>query len=110
MIDIQATPAFMRQAKKWMSSEALQALIDELVMNPKQGVVIRGTGGIRKIRWQTGKGNQGKRGGLRVLYYYQPTALVLLLTLYRKSDKEAIDPDEKAQLKKLIPKLLEERR
>ena len=46
MIDIQATPAFMRQAKKWMSAEALQSLVDELTIHPEQGVLIRSTGGI----------------------------------------------------------------
>lgn len=65
VIEVKATPRFMRLAKKVMTQEALQELIDVLALNPEQGVIMRDTGGIRKIRWITGKGG-GKRGGLRV--------------------------------------------
>src|SRR3990167_11504764 len=96
----------MRLADKAMSYEALQELIDSLALKPEQGVVISGTGGIRKIRWRTGKDNKGKSGGVRVLYYYEKKMLVLLITLYRKSDKENIDMSEKHELKKLLPELI----
>lgn len=65
--------------------------------------MISGTGGIRKLRWQTGKNNKGKSGGVRALYYYDNKGLtVLLITLYRKSDQENIDAGEKAYLKKIL--------
>lgn len=106
MIDIKATPKFMRLAKKNMMQDALQELIDTLVQNPEKGALIKGTDGIRKIRWITGKGG-GKRGGLRVLYYYDGNQLILLVTMFKKSDKENIDAGEKEQLRKLINELLE---
>ena len=107
MIKVKATPRFVQQSEKTMSSEALQELIDQLVVYPESGAIIQGTGGIRKIRWKTGKNNKGKSGGVRVLYYYgKDILIVLLITLYRKSDKENIDPSEKLQLKKLLPELL----
>lgn len=106
MIEVNATPKFMRLAKKVMTAEALQALIDTLALHPDKGVVIKNTNGIRKIRWITGKGN-GKRGGLRVLYYFDGKQLVLLITMFKKSDQENIDAGEKEELRKLIKELLE---
>lgn len=105
MIEVTATPKFMRLAKKAMTKEALQDLIDTLALNPEKGVIIKDTGGIRKIRWVTGKGG-GKSGGLRVLYYYDGEYLVLLVTLFKKSDQENIDAGEKAEIRKLIDELL----
>lgn len=88
----------MRLAKKTMTPEALQELIDPLALNPEQGAIIRDTGGIRKIRWITGKGS-GKRGGLRILYYFDGEYLVLLVTLFKKSDQDNIDSSEKAEMR-----------
>lgn len=107
MTKIKATPKFMQLAIKAMAPDALQELIDELTLHPEKGTIIQGTGGIRKIRWRTGKDNKGKSGGVRVLYYYDNNVVfVLLITLFRKSDKENIDTAEKIQLKKLLPELL----
>lgn len=104
MIEIKATPRFMRLAKKLMTQEALQELIDFLVLNPEKVVLIRGSGGIRKIRWTTGKGG-GKRGGLRVCYFYDGEQIVLLVTLFKKADQDNIDACEKEELRGLIKEL-----
>ena len=101
MIEIKATPKFMRLARKSMTPEALQSLIDTLALDPEKGALIAGTGGIRKVRWATGKGG-GKQGGLRVLYYYDGEYIVLLITLFKKGDQENIDASEKTELRKLI--------
>ncbi|MCC2666483.1 MAG: RelE-like cytotoxic translational repressor of toxin-antitoxin stability system [Gammaproteobacteria bacterium] len=106
MIEVKATPRFMRLAKKAMTLEALQELIDTLALNPEQGAIIKDTSGIRKIRWKTGKGS-GKRDGLRVLYYFNGEQLVLLITMFKKSDQENIDAGEKEELRRLIKELLE---
>ena len=105
MIEVKSTPKFIRLAKKSMTPETLQELIDTLALDPEQGTIIRNTGGIRKIRWATGKGG-GKRGGLRVLYYFDGEYIVLLVTLFKKSDQEDIDDSEKAEIRKLIDELL----
>ncbi|EKD72643.1 MAG: RelE-like protein cytotoxic translational repressor of toxin-antitoxin stability system [uncultured bacterium] len=107
MLEVKATPRFMRLAKKSMTQEAIQDLIDSLALDPKKGVLIAGTGGIRKIRWTTGKSG-GKRGGLRVLYYYDGEQIVLLMTLFKKADQENIDASEKIELRKLINELFGE--
>lgn len=105
MKEIKATPRFMRLAKKVMTHESLQRLIDTLSLNPAQGAIIKNTGGIRKLRWSTGKGG-GKRSGLRVFYYFDGEYIVLLLTLFKKSDQENLDANEKAEMCKLIDELL----
>ncbi len=59
-----------------------------LMANPDAGAVIRGTGGLRKMRW--GTEGKGKSGGLRVIYYWQVRAdQILFITVYRK--REAAD-------------------
>ena len=107
MIKVKATPKFMQLVGKLMTNEKLQELIDWLALSPESGVILTGTGGIRKVRWQTGKNNRGKSGGVRVLYYYDKSSfVVLLITLYQKSDQENIEASEKIILKKILPELL----
>lgn len=103
---IRTTPSFDRQAKKHLSIEAKEALYDYLEAQPEKGDVITGTGGVRKLRWVTGKDNKGKSGGVRVLYHYSKDVLVVLIMLYRKNELENISEAEKHELKKLIPQLL----
>ncbi|SRR3989339_941100 len=90
-----------------MTEEKFQELIDWLILHPDSGVVLSGTNGIRKLRWQAGKNNKGKSAGIRILYYYENSIdIILLIILYRKSDQENIDASEKIKLKKLLPELL----
>lgn len=106
MITIKTTPKFDNVAGKLMSDDALEDLFDFLEENPKAGDTISGTGGIRKLRWKTGKGTRGKSGGVRVLYHYSNDVLIILITLFGKSEKENISDKEKNQLKKLMPALI----
>lgn len=104
--EIKATPKFLKLAQKIMTTETLQDLIDELSLYPEKGTIMQGTGGIRKIRWRTGKDNKGKSGGVRVIYYYGKNTIILLITLFKKSNKENLDAEEKNELKKILPELL----
>lgn len=108
-LEVRSVPKFIRLAKKNMTADCLQELIDALYLDPKQGVVIPGCAGIRKIRWTTGMNSKGKRSGVRVLYYYEEGVVVLLLTLYRKADKSSVSPEEKKHLLRLLAELLEEK-
>jgi hypothetical protein len=72
-----------------------------LAMRPEVGKVIRGSGGIRKARW-TGSG-RGKRGGLRIIYYWFVNAeLIYLLYVYPKCDQEDLRPDQLKMLKAVV--------
>lgn len=79
MVEVKATPRFTRLSKKSITQESIQDLVDLLALGSEKGKLITGTGGIRKIRWATSKGG-GKRGGVRIRYYYDGGQIVLLVT------------------------------
>jgi hypothetical protein len=59
--------AFTKYLYEYLSEEEYIALQLFLAFHPQAGVVVPGSGGVRKLRW--GQDNRGKRGGLRVIYY-----------------------------------------
>ena len=65
------TPVFTAALRRHLSDEAYRALQLALVLRPEQGPVISGSGGLRKLRWAVL--GRGKRGGLRVIYYWVRT-------------------------------------
>jgi mRNA-degrading endonuclease RelE of RelBE toxin-antitoxin system len=106
-IFIKTTPDFEKKSAKALTSASVEALYDYLESHPEAGDIIRGTGGIRKLRWKTGKNNKGKSGGVRVLYYYKNEILILIITLYSKSDQDNISDAERNELKRSLPKLID---
>ncbi len=97
-------PPFLSQVGKSIKLEERDELIDFLARNPEAGEEITGTGGIRKLRWG-GKG-KGKRGGLRVIYYfYNETAPIFLLTVYGKGEQENLTNEQKARMIDLTSRL-----
>ena len=63
-------PAFERHRQDYLSDDSFRELQWMLMSNPEAGDMIEGTGGLRKIRFKDAKRNKGKRGGLRVIYYW----------------------------------------
>jgi len=95
------TPTFARWVLKWMTDDDYAAMQVALARRPDLGKIIPGTGGIRKMRW-AGSG-RGKRGGLRVIYYWQVAEdQIWLLLAYPKSERDDLSHDEIKQLKRLI--------
>lgn len=93
-ITVAETQGFMRAAEKIWKAEELAALVDHLALNPEDGDIIPGTGGVRKLRW--GKTGSGKRGGVRVIYfYYQMDCPLYLLLAYAKAKAGDMTADEK---------------
>lgn len=81
------TSGFTKRFDKLASDKERLTLYQLLEQNPKAGDVIRGSGGIRKLR--LARQGMGKRGGLRVIYYfYDARGMVSLLTVYAKSEQE----------------------
>lgn len=77
-----------------------------LMANPEAGDVVRGSGGIRKLRWRSD--GRGKRGGMRITYYYvNAKSHIHLLTLYRKSEVSDLSSDEIKLLRKLVKQIEE---
>ena len=95
------TSIFTRQITDLISDEELSALKWTLMANPESGDLIRGSGGLRKIRW-AGSG-RGKRGGLRVIYYWHvPGSTILFLLAYPKNEQDDLTPAQIKVLKTLV--------
>ena len=62
------TPIFTKEVRSLLSDDEYRSLQLALLLRPEQGALIRGSGGLRKIRW--GAGARGKRGAVRVVYFW----------------------------------------
>jgi hypothetical protein len=67
-------PPFMRYREDYLDDPVYRQLQFELMKNPEAGDVIAGTGGLRKLRFADRTRGKGKRGGLRVIYYWRVAA------------------------------------
>ena len=96
------TSGFSRRVSDYLSDDEYAALQGTLTREPEKGKVIRGTGGVRKIRW--GLEGRGQRGGLRVIYYYRKSKTeIWMLALYAKNETESMP----AQVLKRIRETIE---
>jgi len=108
-ITVSETTAFRRSAAAVLGADEIEALVDHLAHHPTAGVVIEGTGGVRKLRWQ--RPGMGKRGGARVIYYYHDDTLPLLLLLaYAKGEADDLTADQKRRIAGLVSDLVERKR
>ncbi len=100
------TPEFIRCAKSCMNEAVIDEFIHYIAANPEAGKIITSTGGARKVRWASDE-NQGKRGGVRVIYYYHNVEMpIFLFTVYAKNQKESLKNAEKSALKQIIKQLV----
>lgn len=97
------TPIFTELITEFLSPESYRALQIALFLRPEQGAVIVGTGGLRKVRW--GIGARGKRGGLRVIYFWaKPSDIIYLLLAYDKTQQDDLTAKQARLLEKLVAK------
>jgi len=83
-VELVETSAFTRQITGLLSAEEYRRFQAELVANPGMGPLIRGGGGIRKVR--VAVGSRGKSGGARAIYYWAVRKdVILLLYAYPKN-------------------------
>jgi mRNA-degrading endonuclease RelE of RelBE toxin-antitoxin system len=100
-MEIRESSLFTRQADAALDPEELRALQLHLVGRPEAGAVIPGSGGLRKLRWAAA--GRGKRGGVRVIYYwYVEASRIYLLLLYVKNERDDLSPEQKRILKRLV--------
>ncbi len=98
------TSVYEKRVGKILRAEERNAMELHVADNPEIHPVVAGTGGVRKARW--GRQGKGKRGGVRVIYFYRSTAdVVYFLDLYAKAVKEDLTPTDKQQLKELVNRL-----
>ena len=109
MQTVAETPTFTRQASKLFTDEEKHELINLLAADPLAGDVIRGTGGIRKLRFRaTGV---GKRGGSRVIYYYlDDNTPIYALLAYAKSARTDLTQVERRTVAALAAAIKSETR
>ena len=95
------THAFTARILELLSDDEYRLLQQALVARPDAGRLIRGTGGLRKVRCAA-KGH-GKRGGARIVYYWHaPGDRLLMLLAYAKGEQGDLTPRQRAILRKIV--------
>jgi hypothetical protein len=99
-ITVAETPLFIRQVREVWDNAEREAFVEFIAQNPREGDLIPETGGVRKIRWV--RPGSGKRGGVRVIYFYHSGDRPLyLLMIYAKARQENLTAEEKKIVRKL---------
>jgi hypothetical protein len=94
---------FTRHVHEYLDDEGYRALQERLAANPRAGDVMPGTGGFRKMRWADPRRGKGRRGGLRIIYFYfESEREIWMMTLYGKDDSADLTPNEKKALKAAV--------
>ena len=98
------TSVYEKRVDKILRSEEREAMELHVASNPEIHPIVSGTGGVRKARW--GRQGKGKRGGVRLIYFYRLTAdVVYFLDIYVKSEKEDLTPADKLEWKRFVHRL-----
>jgi hypothetical protein len=95
------TSVFTEKHVQYLSDDEYRELQNFLIRKPDAGDLIQGTGGIRKLRWLLG--NKGKRGGVRIIYYWQSSKeQIYFMTLYAKKEKVDLSTKDKKIIKQML--------
>ncbi len=106
-MQVYATRSYERAIRKLLGEQARREMEQSIAAAPDAAPVIRGTGGIRKLRW-AGSG-RGKRGGIRTVYFYQATpGAIYLLAAYAKADREDLTSADVKTLSRLVSAIKKE--
>jgi mRNA-degrading endonuclease RelE of RelBE toxin-antitoxin system len=85
LVSFVETPGFSKRLPARMDDDEYRAFQNFLAADPLVGDVIKDTGGVRKVRWSDPTRSKGKRGGVRVIYYFfREDGDVVLLAVYSK--------------------------
>jgi hypothetical protein len=105
-ITVAETAVFMRQASAlWADHERFE-FVDFIARNPEAGDLVPASGGVRKVRWR--RQGSGKRGGVRVIYFYHDPGMPLyLLMIYAKARRDDLSPDARRTVQALVGRLKE---
>jgi hypothetical protein len=95
------TKAFTARITGLLSDDEYRDLQLELVQRPETGDIIRGAGGLRKLRWSLP--GRGKRGGARVIYFWHPPSeTLLMLFVYPKNERDDLTASQRQLLRKIV--------
>lgn len=96
-------PAFTRVVRDYLQDQDYAELQRRLEYQPDAGDLIPGTGVFRKLRWQDPRRGKGRRGGLRIIYYYfLSDQQIWLMTIYGKDEAVDLTAGEKKLLRAAI--------
>jgi hypothetical protein len=102
---------FRRHRAGYLDDEAYQSLQRCLTRRPEAGALMRGAGGLRKLRFADGRRGKGKRGGLRVIYYWwRGGRQFWLFTLYDKDEASDLTAEQRSALKRMLNRETDARR
>lgn len=94
-------PVFTEDLLELLSDDEYKEMQKTLLLEPETGDLIQGSGGFRKMRWK--QGGKGKRGGVRVIYFWEKsTQKLYLVFIYKKSIQEDLTQDQIKLLKSLV--------
>jgi hypothetical protein len=101
------TPAYLSKAERIMSEVERAAVLDTISRNPLTGVLIKGSGGLRKMRF--GLEGRGKRGGGRVVYWFHSFRYpAVLLWAFAKNEASDMSASQRERVKAVADTLLAE--
>lgn len=99
--------SFADNAHKFLGKAGFNDMLEFLARRPKAGRIIKGTGGLRKVR--IARPGKGKSGGTRVIYYYHNERKpLLLLLIYAKATQDNLTDAQKARLRKHVVAIIDE--
>lgn len=103
MLEFRETSFFTRRIVAMLSDSDYSELQAALMLRPEMGDLIKETGGLRKVRWGESQRGKGKRGGVRIIYYwYEPEEVVYMLLAYSKDERADLSAKEKRSLRALV--------
>lgn len=98
------TPTFTRLVTELLTDDEYREMQNVLAEDPERGALIKGGGGIRKLRHAVQ--GRGKSGGVRAIYYWvKDDHLIYMLVVYPKSSKDNLTQKEVAVLRDLVKEL-----
>ncbi|HBA86314.1 MAG TPA: hypothetical protein DCZ95_19715 [Verrucomicrobia bacterium] len=98
------TPVFTKRIKEILSDDEYHALQVFLAATPDAGDVIPGSRGLRKLRWQAS--GRGKRGGMRLIYYWYVPDELFMLYPFEKAETEDLTRDQIKKLSAMVEEWL----
>jgi hypothetical protein len=93
-------PRYQRDATELLGAKEQDEMERHIADDPERYPVIPGSSGMRKARWA--RPGHGKRGGVRVIYYFAAPSAVYFIAVYAKNEKENLSDAEKKALAKIL--------
>ena len=99
------TPVFTKRVLEALTDDEYRELQHYIAEHPEAGSIIPGSHGLRKLRWTIS--GKGKRGGTRVIYYWlRPRDTILMLFVFKKSERSNLSKGELQTLRAIAAKEL----